>query len=99
MEEINTIIVTDLYEGAYYWLHQAEIRAITCEQVNGKISCKITFCGSNLAQLQYNFYSNKCMVNLYDFRRAYNKLNSYIYEAKKKYKQQKQTAAVQGGNL
>ena len=86
--ENNTIHVTDLYESCYFYLNGAEITAITCEQVNGKLTCKITFTGSNLASLQYKYYSNECLVNLYSFRRAFQQITSYLNEAKKKYKQQ-----------
>ena len=93
--EITTVQVTDLYESCYYYLNQCEITAITCEKVNGKLTCKITFTGSNLASLQYKYYSNECLVNLYSFRRAFQQITSYLNEAKKKYKQQ-QTPS-QGG--
>ena len=96
--EISTVQVTDLYECCYFYLNGAEITAITCEQVNGKLTCKVTFSGTNLAELQYKYYSNECVVNLYNFRRAFQQMTSYLNEAKKKYKQQ-QKIATQGGAL
>ena len=96
--EITTIQVTDLYECCYFYLNGAEITQITCEQVNGKLTCKITFSGSNLAKLQYKYYSNECLINLYSFRRAFQQITSYLNEAKKKYKQQ-QKATTQGGEV
>lgn len=96
--ETNTIQVTDLYECCYFYLNGAEITQITCEQVNGKLTCKITFTGSDLAKLQYNYYSNECLVNLYSFRRAFQQITSYLNEAKKRYKKQ-QKATTQGGDV
>ena len=90
---VETIIVTDLYEGAYYWLNKTEITSITCEKVNGKVTCKLTFSGPRIAELQYNFFKNNCLVNLYDFRRAYTQLNSYVFDAKRKYKQEQLSAS------
>lgn len=94
--ETNTIHVTDLYESCYFYLNGAEITQIVCEQVNGKLTCKITFAGPNLGQLQYKYYSNECLVNLYSFRRAFQQITSYLNEAKRKFKQEQKTAP-QGG--
>lgn len=97
--DYSTITASDVYECCYYYLNNSEIEAIECEKVNGKLVCKVTFSGPNLAALQYNYYSNDCQVNLYNFRRAFQQITSYLNEAKKMYKRQTRSAPNEGGGL
>ncbi|MCD6122957.1 MAG: hypothetical protein J7K04_14060 [Spirochaetales bacterium] len=85
MESITT---SDFYEAAYYLLNHYSINTIQCLLVNGKVTCQFIFEGENPGPVQLSYFQGKAEVNLLQFRRAYGQVNSYAYEAKKKWKQQ-----------
>ena len=83
MESITT---ADFYEASYYLVNNCSIESIQCLPVNGRTACQFSFTGEHLGGLQINYFQGNAEVNLLQFRRAYGQINSYAYEAKKKWK-------------
>jgi len=81
--EVST---SDLYEGAYYLLSNCELVAIEGLVVNGQVTCRLSFNGSRLPELQAKYFGGKTEVNLFLFRRAYSQIVQHVNEAKKKMK-------------
>jgi hypothetical protein len=92
------VTTTDLYESTFYLLGGCELTGIEAERVNGSISCRLTFRGEKLADLQSEYFAGRAHVALFPFRRAYGQVNALVYSAKKKAKNQlRQEQATQGG--
>jgi hypothetical protein len=92
------ITTTDLYEGTFYLLGGCELTGIEAERVNGAISCRLTFRGKKLPELQSEYFAGSASVALFPFRRAFGQVNALVYSAKKKAKNQlRQEQAAQGG--
>ena len=96
MESITT---SDFYEASYYLLNQCSVQTIQCIPINGRTACKFTFEGDNLGPLQITYFQGRAEVNLLQFRRAYGQVNSYAYEAKKRWKQEQRQEAGNGGEV
>lgn len=95
--EINT---TDLYEAAFYLTLGAEITAIEAFSVNRKATCRLYLSGNDIAEAQAKYFQGKASVNLFEFRRAYQQVASYITDAKKELKRKQaheEAAPVEGG--
>ena len=82
------IATCDLYEGAYYLLGGSELEAIEGVKVNGALTCRLTFRGDNLNELQLSYLQGQAQANLFQFRRAYSQLSALVQKAKKKFKNQ-----------
>lgn len=93
---METITTSDLYEGCYYLLNGCNITVIKGRILNKKISCDLTFEGENLLRLQIEYFQSRAIVNMFDFRRAYGKLNSLIYNAKKQLKNELKEQRIGG---
>ena len=78
MEQVSTF---DLYEGSYYLLGGCELEAIEGVKVNGALTCRMSFTGENLAQLQLSYLNGQASANLFEFRRTYSHLSSQIGRA------------------
>ncbi len=90
----------DLYEGSYYLLGSCELDAIEGRKLNGEITCRMSFTGENLAQLQLSYLNGQASANLFEFRRTYSQLSSLVLRAKKKFKnqlKQQESPQQQGG--
>ena len=96
MENITT---TDLYEGCYYLLNGCSLTAIEGRMLNGKISCEFTFEGDNVIAYQLSYFQSKAEVNLFQFRRAYGQMSSYVHNARKKFKNEKRQEQLSGGEV
>ena len=102
MAKVSTI---DLYESCYYLLNSCTLEAIEGIPVNGEITCKLYFNGERITDLQADYFRGTAKVNLFDFRRTYNQINSHVQQAKKKLKaelkeqQNRKPAAGEGGCL
>ncbi len=83
MAKVST---TDLYESCYYLLNSCTLEAIEGVPVNGDITCKLFFNGERIPDLQADYFRGTARVNLFDFRRTYNQINSHVQQAKKKLK-------------
>ena len=95
MQQITT---HDLYEACYYLLNNCSILAVEGQEVNGKIACLISFEGEAIEKLQLEYYQSTAVVNLFEFRRAYSQISSFIYNAKKKLKDEKSSNNNNRGN-
>jgi hypothetical protein len=77
------VTTTDLYEATYYFLNGCELTEIAGTKVNGKLNCELTFNKSDISQLQLNYLQGKASVNIFQFRRAYGQIHSWVLKAKK----------------
>lgn len=89
------IVTCDLYEGTYYLLGCCELEAIEGVKVNGVLTCRLTFSGENLNQLQLSYLQGQASANLFQFRRAYSQLAALVQKAKKKFRNQLKQEAQQ----
>ncbi len=94
------VTTTDLYESTFYLLGGCELLGIAAERVNGAISCRLTFQGERLGELQSEYFAGRARVLIFPFRRAYGQVNALVYSAKKKAKNQlRQEQTAEGGEL
>jgi hypothetical protein len=88
--------VTDLYQACWLLLKGCELTGIECIPMGGTLSCRLSFAGSNLEELQDEYFQKRSCVNLWAFRSAYNQVNSYVHQAKKSYEQAKRRETAAG---
>lgn len=81
--------VTDLYQASYLLLSGCELTAIECIPTGGAVSCALSFQGAHIHDSLERWYEKRAQVNLWDFRSAYNQINSYVHQAKKSYSRSK----------
>ena len=93
-EQVST---TDLYESTFYLMGGCELVSIEAQRVDGSITCRLTFKGDQLGQLQLEYFAGKAKVPLFGFRRAFGQVNALVYSAKKKAKIQLKQSAAEGG--
>lgn len=97
MSKNHEVSTEDIYESAFMLTNGASIINIEVLQENSKSICRFTFSGENLLQLQNDYYNAKAVVNLWEFRRCFNRINSLIGTARKEYREK--IASQQGGSL
>lgn len=96
----ESISTTDLYESTFYLLGGCELLGIQAEKVNGSVTCRLTFQGERLGELQSEYFAGKARVPLFPFRRAFGQVNALVYSAKKKAKSQlRQQDLAEGGQV
>ena len=95
--ETNTVTTSDIYEATYYFLNGAEITGLSVVEELKKQICKVTLSGEILPKLQQEYFQGLVTVNLFDFRRSYNRMINLVTNAKREIKS-KQKASYQGGN-
>ena len=96
-EQVST---TDLYESTFYLLGGCQLLSIEAERVDGSITCRLTFRGEKLGELQLEYFGGKAKVPLFAFRRAFGQINALVYSAKKRAKGQlKHDHSNSGGEL
>ena len=95
----ETVSTTDLYEGTFYLMGGCELTGIEAERVDGAITCRLSFRGERLAELQSEYFAGRAKVSLFPFRRAFGQVNALVYTAKKKAKSQLRQQAAEGGVL
>jgi hypothetical protein len=95
----DAISTTDLYEATFYLLGGCELLGIEATRVNGTITCRLTFRGPRLEELQAEYFAGRARVALLPFRRSFGQLHALVYSAKKKAKSQlrQQEKAAEGG--
>ena len=93
----ESISTTDLYEATFYLLGGCELLGIEATRVNGGVSCRLSFSGAQLSELQAEYFAGRAKVPLFPFRRMYGQVNALVYSAKKKAKGQLRQAAAEGG--
>jgi hypothetical protein len=86
--------VTDLYQACWLLLNGCELEGIECIPTGGVLSCRLSFAGERIEELQEEYFQKRSRVNLWAFRTAYNQINSYIHQAKKSYDQTKRREAA-----
>jgi hypothetical protein len=96
----ETVSTTDLYEGTFYLLGGCELTGIEAQRIDGAITCRLSFRGEKLAELQAEYFAGRARVALLPFRRAFGQVNALVYSAKKKAKVHlRQEGAAGGGEL
>jgi hypothetical protein len=90
--------VTDLYQACWLLLKGCELTGIECIPTGGALSCRLSFAGSNLEELQEEYFQKRSCVNLWAFRSAYNQVNSYVHQAKKNYEHAKRRGSAESVN-
>jgi len=96
----ETVSTTDLYESTFYLMGGCELTGIEAERVDGGITCRLSFRGARLAELQSEYFAGHARVALFPFRRAFGQVNALVYSAKKKARSQlRQQQAAEGGEL
>jgi len=93
----DQVSTTDLYESAFYLLNGCRLLLVEGERVNGSITCRLTFQGDAIGQLQIEYFNGKAVVPLFPFRRAFGQINAMVYSAKKKARAQIRQEEAAGG--
>jgi hypothetical protein len=93
----EAVSTTDLYESTFYLLGGCELLGIEAQRVNGTITCRLTFKGEKLPELQSEYFAGRAKVALLPFRRAFGQVNALVYSAKKKAKNQLRAEQVREG--
>ena len=84
---MSKVCTQDIYESAYFLTLGANVENVEVLTENNRLICKFTFSGDNLLQAQNDYFNAKAVVNLIDFRRCFNRINSLIGTARKEAKQ------------
>lgn len=84
---VDEVEVMDLYLASYYVLRGCELAAVKCIPTAKSISCSIVVRGglALVHEVQGEYFEKRASVNLWDFRSAYNQVNSSVHQAKKSY--------------
>lgn len=82
---MERVQVTDLYQASFLLLSGCELTAIECIPTGTAVSCTLSFKGEDVQSRLESWYAKRAEVNLWDFRSAYNQINSYVHQAKKSY--------------
>ena len=83
----HVVKTQDIYESAYLLTQGANILNVEALHENSKLICAFTFSGENLLKAQNEYYNARAQVNLWEFRRCFNRINSLIGTARKEFKQ------------
>ena len=81
----NLVSTQDIYESAYLLTLGAHVEDVQVLTENNKLVCRFVFSGDNLLQAQNDYFNSKAIVNLWEFRRCFNRINSLIGTARKAY--------------
>jgi hypothetical protein len=87
MDSYPTLKSSDLYECAYYFSNGCTVKDIELVEENKKGLCFLFMTGESILSLQQSYFKSEANINLFDFRRAYNRLMNLISLAKKESKQ------------
>lgn len=93
---LSQVDITDLYLASYLLLNGCRLVEVQCIPTGGTVSCRLLFQGTNLPGLEDDFFAQKAVVNLLQFRSAYNQVNGYIHQAKKSFDRERRTASGGG---
>ena len=80
---MSKVTTQDIYESAYFLTLGAHVENVDVLFENNRLICQFTFSGTNLLQAQNDYFNSRANVNLWDFRRCFNRINSLIGTAKK----------------
>jgi hypothetical protein len=83
---MRTVGVTDLYEAAFLLWNECRFAGVDVVPMAGVLGCSLKFeADDDLEYFQEQFKRREALVNLYEFRNAYNTVNGYVHQAKKSY--------------
>jgi hypothetical protein len=94
MDNLPTLKSSDLYECAYYFSNGCTVKNVEIVEENKKQICILLITGVNLLSLQQSYFKSQATINLFDFRRSYNRLLNIVSLAKK---ESKETSSQGGG--
>jgi hypothetical protein len=73
----------DLYECAYYFSYGCTVKDVELVIENKKELCFLYMTGEAILTLQQDYFKSTALVNLFDFRRSYNRLMNIVALAKR----------------
>jgi hypothetical protein len=82
-DNLPTLKSSDLYECAYYFSNGCTVRNIEIVEENKKEICFLFMTGEPLLLLQQSYFKSEAIINLFDFRRSYNRLLNLVALAKR----------------
>ena len=82
-ENLPILKSSDLYECAYYFSNGCTVKNVEIVEENKKELCFLFMTGEQILSLQQNYFKSEAIINLFDFRRSYNRLMNLIALAKK----------------
>ncbi len=90
--------VMDLYLASYYVLRGCELAEVRCIPTAKTVSCGIVVKGDEglIRAVREEYFEKRASVNLWDFRGAYNQVNSSVHQAKKSWDRAKRSGVVGG---
>ena len=80
MHQVST---KDLYEASYYLTLGCNVENVEVLKENNKRICIFTLSGKNISKAQSDYFNANAHVNLWDFRRCFNRINALIGTARK----------------
>ena len=85
----NLISTTDLYEACLYLLQSFKLEKVEIITQNRKEAGKFSFSGEGIQKVQLEYFNAEAVVNLLEFRRAYNQLTTLVGQAKREAREAK----------
>ena len=79
----SLISTSDLYEAGLYLLHGFKLEKVEIVNQNRKEMGKFSFSGEGIQKVQLDYFNAEIVVNLLEFRRAYNQLTTLVGQAKR----------------
>jgi hypothetical protein len=73
----------DLYECAYYFSYGCTVKDVELVPDNRRELCILHMTGERILELQQSYFKSDAVVNLFDFRRSYNRLMNVVALARK----------------
>jgi hypothetical protein len=83
MDNVPILKSSDLYECAFYFTNGCTVKNVEIVEENRKELCILYMTGDAILSLQQIYFRSEAIVNLFDFRRSYNRLMNLIALAKK----------------
>jgi len=88
MSNVTQITTYDFYESAFYLTRGFDLEKIDIVLELGQEKIRMHFSGIGLGKAQSDYLRSKADVNLFNFRRSYQRLQSMIFAEKKRRKQE-----------
>ena len=87
------ITVTDLYLASYLLMSGCPLAKVECIPTGSALSCSLFFSHQRVPDLEDAFFEQRAVVNLTQFRTAYNQVNGLVHQAKKSYEREQRRSA------
>jgi hypothetical protein len=85
-EKPESAEVWDLYQAAYLLTLGCNVELVECVPMkSGVTTYRFVMSGIGMQDYLQSYASKEAVVNLYAFRNAYYELNTFVYQARKRY--------------